>query len=392
MLRCGRLPSRSINITSTATQRPTRLIKRWIQLPSNPEGSRDAPLAFAFDIDGVLIRGSNVIPAAKRALSILEGNNPLKTKIPYILLTNGGGIGEAERCRRLSKELDFEIKETQYIQAHTILKIVVEKYADVPVLVLGGLNDDVRKVAQSYGFKRAYTPLDVKAWNPTYGPLTLLEAHNLTHIPSVWPFYDLTADELASTRPIDFSTTPIQAIFVFHDPRNWALDTQVICDVLQSGGIIGGPYRKPDIPIELVFCNPDLIWRADFERPRLGQGAFREAFQAVYKALTGAPYPHVQYGKPTTATYKFAEQVLRDRLAEMQGKPVKEMPQVYMVGDNPESDIAGANAAGWNSVLVQTGVYDPADGPPRHTPTHHAEDVEAAVRYAIEREIKRLAA
>lgn len=39
----------------------------------------------------------------------------------------------------------------------------------------------------------------------------------------------------------------------------------------------------------------------------------------------------MQYGKPTTATYKFAEQVLRDRLAEMQGKPVKEMPQVYVV-------------------------------------------------------------
>lgn len=32
-----------------------------------------------------------------------------------------------------------------------------------------------------------------------------------------------------------------------------------------------------------MFCNPDLIWRSDFDRPRLGQGAFKEAFQAVYK-------------------------------------------------------------------------------------------------------------
>ena len=120
----------------------------------------------------------------------------------------------------------------------------------------------------------------------------------------MWPFHDLTEAERASVKacsllshvpisltctshqPVDFSQTPIRAIFVFHDPRNWALDTQVICDVLLSGGIIGGPYKKAEKPIELVFCNPDLIWRSDFERPRLGQGGFKEAFQAVYKVST----------------------------------------------------------------------------------------------------------
>jgi ribonucleotide monophosphatase NagD (HAD superfamily) len=73
---------------------------------------------------------------------------------------------------------------------------------------------------------------------------------------------------------------------VFHDPRDWALDVQVLCDVIQSHGIVGGPYQSGASPVELVFCNPDLIWRSDFERPRLGQGAFKEAFQAVYKATT----------------------------------------------------------------------------------------------------------
>ena len=105
-----------------------------------------------------------------------------------------------------------------------------------------------------------------------------------------------------TTQPVDFSKTPISAVFVFHDPRNWSLDIQIICDVIQSNGIIGGPYdldpadqqpqpthkNTPDVqrhkPVELIFCNPDLLWRSEFERPRLGQGAFREAFQAVYKA------------------------------------------------------------------------------------------------------------
>ena len=75
----------------------------------------------------------------------------------------------------------------------------------------------------------------------------------------------------------------MHAIFVFHEPRDWGRDIQVLCDTLQTGGFIGGPYRKAEVPIELVFCNPDLIWKAKYERPRLGQGAFREAFQGVYK-------------------------------------------------------------------------------------------------------------
>ena len=54
-------------------------------------------------------------------------------------------------------------------------------------------------------------------------------------------------------------------------------------------------------------------------------------------------------------------------------------------------DIAGANAAGWSSILVRTGVYDPADGPPTHKPTYEAENVEAAVHWAIEREITQTA-
>jgi len=91
---------------------------------------------------------------------------------------------------------------------------------------------------------------------------------------------------------VDFSQTPISAVFVFHDPRNWGLDIQVTCDVLQSGGLIGGPFqRECNQAVSLVSCNPDLLWRTDFERPRLGQGAFIKAFQAVY---TVCPLYHIR--------------------------------------------------------------------------------------------------
>ncbi|PCH43585.1 HAD hydrolase [Wolfiporia cocos MD-104 SS10] len=350
-----------------------RVAARHYQTPSH---GRVPPLAFAFDIDGVLVQGSRPISAAKRALAILEGDNPTGSKIPYVLLTNGGGASEEARCRKLTAQLGFNIHPHQFVQSHTILKSVVHKYADLPVLVLGGRNDEVRRVAKGYGFKKVYTTLDVLAWNP-----------------SVWPFHDLTPQEKQSTEPVDFSQTPITAIFVYHDPCNWALDVQVICDVLQSGGIIGAPYgtATPDgrPRPELIFCNPDLIWRSDFDRPRLGQGGFRVAFQAVYKALTGSEYPYVQYGKPTEATYQFTKKVLQARFRELYGQITEKPPNVYMVGDNPESDIAGANAANWASILVHTGVYDPKQGPPTHVPTHEAKNVEEAVKWAIHRELSK---
>ncbi|KAI0733118.1 HAD-like domain-containing protein [Fomitopsis betulina] len=354
-------------------------VHRWYHSKS-PRKEVVPPLAFAFDIDGVLVRGSEAIPAAKRALAILEGDNPTGNKIPYILLTNGGGTSEEDRCKTLTSILGYKIDAKQFIQSHTIIKTIAKKYANRPVLVLGGRHDEVRKVAEGYGLVRAYTTLDILAWNA-----------------AVWPFHDLTESERQSTKPVDFSQTPIAAAFVFHDPRNWALDIQILCDVFQSDGIIGGPYGaglavdaqpgKPQHP-ELIFCNPDLLWKSNFERPRLGQGGFRIAFQAVYKAVTGSEYPYVQFGKPTEATYHFTKQVLHARFTELYGHVADGLPRVYMVGDNPESDIAGANAAGWPSVLVHTGVYDPHQGPPTHTPTHQASDVEEAVMWAIQQEFK----
>ncbi|KAI0686731.1 HAD hydrolase [Cytidiella melzeri] len=335
---------------------------RCIQRDAAKRLTQQSPLAFVFDIDGVLIRGTEVLPEAKRALRMLDGANQLG-------LTNGGGVSEEERCRKLSQMLDHPIGPSHYVQAHTILKSVTHKYADEPVLVLGG-RQDILEVAKGYGFKHTYTTLDIKAWNP-----------------AVWPFRSLTDSEMSVTQKVEFSNIQFRAILVFHDPRDWALDTQVALDVIRSGGVVGGPYLSPSSnpKVDLIFCNPDLLWRNEFPRSRLGQGAFKEAFQAVYKVIFRSTYPYLQFGKPTAATYKFAEQVLRDRISEVQGTPVANMPQIYMVGDNPASDIAGANAAGWNSVLVRTGVYDPADGPPAHEPTFEVANVEEAVTTAVAR-------
>jgi len=237
--------------------------------------------------------------------------------------------------------------------------------ADSHVLVVGGIGDSVRDVAESYGFRNVHTPLDVLAWNP-----------------SIWPFHQLSDDELESTRSTDFSRICIDSIFVFHDPRNWALDIQVMTDVIRSHPNGLGSYKRsaPNRGVDLYFSNPDLLWRAHYQVPRFGQGAFREAFQAVFRAATGAEYPYTQYGKPSRLTYDYGMSMLRAQFGDQAGSP----PKIFMVGDNPESDIAGANGAGWYSLLVETGVYDPNSGPPAHTPTAIVKDVEEAVYRAID--------
>lgn len=139
----------------------------------------------------------------------------------------------------------------------------------------------------------------------------------------------------------DFTDIPISSIFVFHDPRNWALDVQVMSDIIRSypRGLgssyhVAGPPQNPGIDgrkgVELFFCNPDLLWKAQHRVPRFGQGAFKEAFQAVFKvslhpgllftsryisicmsqAATGSTYPYIQFGKPQKLTYDYGEKML----------------------------------------------------------------------------------
>lgn len=71
-------------------------------------------IAFVLDIDGVLLRGSNALPTAKPALELLN-----KCNVPYILMTNGGGVKESDRVKFLSKKIDVPISPLQIVQSHT---------------------------------------------------------------------------------------------------------------------------------------------------------------------------------------------------------------------------------------------------------------------------------
>jgi ribonucleotide monophosphatase NagD (HAD superfamily) len=69
-------------------------------------------------IDGVLLRGSRVIPQARSALEKLRKRFQRKVfiehhiifrNIPFIFLTNGGGMLENEKAEDLEKKLEIKV-------------------------------------------------------------------------------------------------------------------------------------------------------------------------------------------------------------------------------------------------------------------------------------------
>lgn len=340
-----------LSSVTTADGRPTRpgmpaiqptreILSSQVQDMSSAATAAAKNMAFAFDIDGVLVHGDRLIPEGKRALEILNGDNELGIKIPHIFLTNGSGKPEAARCAQLAKILHSPVSTDQFIQSHTPMSALAEYYETV--LVVGGENYQCREVAKQYGFKDIVVPNDIYAAQATISPLR--------------EFF--TAEQRATSTPRDFSKVKIDAILVFSDSREYATDLQIIMDLLRSeNGVLGTIAKDPvESRIPIYFSQGDLLCPTEHPTPRMSQGTFRIALEAIYKAITGVELERVVYGKPELATYKYADEVLTSWMGTIHNE--ERLPEnIYMIGDNPQSDIVGGNMYGWNTCLVRTGVF-----------------------------------
>ncbi|KAL1960446.1 hypothetical protein VTO42DRAFT_7745 [Malbranchea cinnamomea] len=330
--------------------------------------------AFAFDIDGVLVRGGKAIPAAVEALKVLNGQNEYGVKVPYIFVTNGGGKTEEERCLDLSRQLELEVSPGQFICGHTPMREMVEKYHTV--LVVGGEGEKCRHVAERYGFKDVVTPGDIIKYNQ-----------------DTTPFRKLTEEEYRNSRDRDFSKINIEAVFVFADSRDWAGDQQIILDLAMSkGGRLNTRSETFDEGPPIYFSHNDIVWSTSHEHTRIGMGALRASTEALFKAVTGKELHTIAFGKPQLGTFQFATRLLRQWRKDTHG--INSPPQtVYFVGDTPESDIRGTNEFNesplsdttWYSILVKTGVFQEGTVP-RFQPKKIVDDVLAAVKYVMHRE------
>lgn len=350
---------------------PTRdILAAQMQDLSGEKVQAAKDMAFVFDIDGVLVHGDRLIPEGKRVLEILNGDNELGIKIPHIFLTNGSGKVETQRVAQLSKILHNPISTEQFIQSHTPMRALAEYYKTV--LVVGGEGYKCREVAEEYGFQDIVVPNDIIAWDPTIAPYRVF-----------------TEEERKTSRPRDFTQCNIDAIMVFSDSRDYATDMQIIMDLLQSENGRFGTRAKDPVSqrIPIYFSQGDLLCPTEHPFPRMSQGAFRIGLEAMYKALTGVDLERVVYGKPELATYKYADEVITSWMETIHSE--EKLPKnIYMIGDNPASDIIGGNMYGWNTCLVRTGVYQ-GEGNDKENPASFGVfvNVLAAVQTAIKKEL-----
>uniref|UniRef100_UPI0037E86F35 haloacid dehalogenase-like hydrolase domain-containing 5 n=1 Tax=Semicossyphus pulcher TaxID=241346 RepID=UPI0037E86F35 len=277
-----------------------------------------------FDVDGVLLRGGSVIPAARRAFrKLLDRNNNFL--FPVVFVTNAGSCHRHNKAQQLSRLLEVQIAPEQVVLSHSPLRML-KSFHDKCVLVSG--QGPVTDIANTLGFQKVVSIEQLREHHPL---LDMVDHNRRPKLPS----------SLLQNLP------KIEAIILFGEPIRWETNLQLLVDVLLTNGSPGSAY-DPQLAAQLpvLACNMDLVWMAEAPSPRFGHGMFLLCLESVYRKLTGR---ELQYqallGKPSLLTYQYAEHLLR-----LQNHNHK-LTTIYAVGDNLMTDIYGANL--YNRYLAQ---------------------------------------
>jgi len=168
------------------------------------------------------------------------------------------------------------------------------------------------------------------------------------------------------------------AIMLWSDAVNLELNMQLFSDLLVSkDGRLGQSQRGPGDKqfVKFLLSNPDLIYADKHPVPRHGQGILIHCLKELMREVYGiADLEYTMYGKPERLTFDYAESLLVAKAQRV------EISKFYMIGDNPEGDIEGANRKGWTSILVRTGLFTGPGNDTNHPASHVVEDMEEAVR------------
>uniref|UniRef100_A0A8C9LC47 Haloacid dehalogenase-like hydrolase domain-containing 5 n=1 Tax=Pavo cristatus TaxID=9049 RepID=A0A8C9LC47_PAVCR len=314
-----------------------------------PLGAVPPAFGFLFDIDGVLVRGSQVVPAAREAFRRLSDAGG-RLRVPVVFLTNAGNCLRAAKARELSQALGLQVSPEQVILSHSPLRLFSQFH---PKCMLVAGQGPVEENARNLGFKHVVT---IEALRKAY---PLLDMVDQSRRPK-----ELAAMLISSNLP---------GVVLFGEPVRWETSLQLITDVLLSNGNPGAePEGIPYPHLPVLACNMDLLWMAEAKMPsRFGHGTFLLCLENIYKKVTGRELKYeALIGKPSTVTYRYAEYLIKEQ-AEKHGwkAPIR---RLYAIGDNPMSDVYGANlynnylksaqqnqvkAGSCESILVCTGVY-----------------------------------
>ncbi|KAJ0764276.1 putative HAD-superfamily hydrolase, subfamily IIA, HAD superfamily [Helianthus annuus] len=352
-----------------------RLVAHLHSAPQRPS------FGIAFDIDGVILRGRSPIGDSPKALKRLYDDDSGSLKIPYLFLTNGGGIPESRRASELSQLLGVNIDPIQVVQGHSPFKNLLTRFENELVVATG--KGEPAAVMSEYGFKKAVSLDEYASYFDSIDPLA--------------PYKTWTTKQPCNKQrnlSFDVASERVKAAFVVSDPVDWSRDIQVLCDILRSGGL---PGEKSEHQPDMYFAADDLEYQAVFPSERLGMGAFRIALERIFNSIHHKPLKYTSFGKPNPFVFKNAESVLMqlqsltsdaDLNGDYKDKKSHHFETLYMIGDNPSVDIKGARQAGhpWFSILTRTGVFRGKENHSDYPADQVVDTVEEAVEFILQRE------
>ncbi|XP_051011217.1 haloacid dehalogenase-like hydrolase domain-containing 5 [Acomys russatus] len=285
------------------------------------EGRAESPptFGFLFDIDGVLVRGHRVIPAALEAFSKLV-NSQGQLRVPVVFVTNAGNILQQGKAKDLSALLGCKVDPDQVILSHSPMKLFLQHHKR-RMLVSG--QGPLVENARALGFQNVVTIDELRMAFPELDMVDL--------------------ERRPKTMPPRSDFPAIEGVLLLGEPVRWETSLQLIMDVLLSGGDPGASLAAAPYPhLPILASNMDLLWMAEAKMPRFGHGTFLLCLEAIYRKVTGKELKYEGLmGKPSILTYQYAEDIIRQQ-AERRGwaAPIRKL---YAVGDNPMSDVYGAN-------------------------------------------------
>ncbi|CAL9101245.1 unnamed protein product [Musa textilis] len=345
-------------------------------------GVRRPSFGIAFDIDGVILRGRTPIggsPQALRRLYDADGS----LKVPFLFLTNGGGVPETKRALELSELLKVQISALQVVQGHSPFRLLVSRFENELIVAIG--KGEPAAVMLEYGFKKVLSIDDYAAYFNDIDPLSQYKSWGLKHL------YERNYNSKGLQPKYDVYSERVKGAFVVSDPVDWGRDIQVLCDILRCGGL---PGKENGHQPPLFFAADDLEYQAVFPAERLGMGAFRIALESIYNCIHSSPLEYTSFGKPNPFVFKNAESILTKLVTHkcqvketMLGEKCA-FGTIYMIGDNPKVDINGAKTVGhpWFSILTRTGVFRGKDNHEQYPADLVVDTVEEAIDFILKKE------
>ncbi|XP_052778307.1 haloacid dehalogenase-like hydrolase domain-containing 5 isoform X2 [Mya arenaria] len=243
-----------------------------------------------------------------------------KFKVPVLFVTNAGNTLRQGKAEALSNWLDLEVTADQVVMSHSPLRMF-KQFHNKHVLVSG--QGKIEEIAAGLGFTNITT---------------------IDTLRQCFPHLDMVDHNRRKPGPCAFEEyfPKIEAVILFGEPVRWETNLQLIIDVLMTDGkpftaLQETPY--PHIPV--LGCNMDLLWMSEACMPRFGHGCFLHSLESLYQKISGRELKYTALvGKPSELTYHHADYLLNQQALDLNMDGIK---TIYCIGDNPESDIYGAN-------------------------------------------------